>query len=367
MVGATGIEPVTPAMSRQCSTAELRAHRRSVRSSYTRQRGSPVVYIAARGLARARRVTRPAPRAMSHGMEFSPVPPDHEALDCRLPTRQTVPVVVASPHSGSIYPAAFLAQAAVPLAALRRAEDAFVDELFGAAPSLGMPLLAARFPRSYVDANREPYELDPGHVRGAAAAAAQSPHHARRRGPRHDPARGRQRRGDLSRPRSVRRDRAPAGDLLAALSPDPVALVEQTYSQFGGALLIDAHSMPSSASSLGPRDRDHRVDIVLGDNHGESCAPELVDCAERWLAAPRPAGPAQPALCRRLHDPALRPSGPRPPRSADRNQSGALHGRDPPREAAGGRRRRTADGRACSRKSASRRWRSCCPRPLAAE
>ena len=26
MVGATGIEPVTPAMSRRCSTAELRAH-----------------------------------------------------------------------------------------------------------------------------------------------------------------------------------------------------------------------------------------------------------------------------------------------------------------------------------------------------
>ena len=52
-------------------------------------------------------------------------------------------------------------------------------------------------------------------------------------------------------------------------------LVEQTYSPFGGALLIDAHSMPSSASSLGSRERDHRVDIVLGDNHGEACAPEL--------------------------------------------------------------------------------------------
>ena len=91
---------------------------------------------------------------------------EHEALDCRLPARQSVPVVVASPHSGSTYPAPFLAQAAVPLASLRRAEDAFVDELFSAAPELGMPLLAARFPRSYVDANREPYELDPGMFEG---------------------------------------------------------------------------------------------------------------------------------------------------------------------------------------------------------
>jgi N-formylglutamate amidohydrolase len=91
---------------------------------------------------------------------------EHESLDCRLPDRQLLPLVVASPHSGSLYPTDFLAQAAVPLAALRRAEDAFVDELFSGAPELGAPLLAARFPRSYVDANREPYELDPGMFEG---------------------------------------------------------------------------------------------------------------------------------------------------------------------------------------------------------
>ena len=106
----------------------------------------------------------------------------------------------------------------MPLAALRRAEDAFVDELFAAAPGLGIPLLAARFPRSYVDANREPYELDPGMFEGPLPRGAQSPHDAGRGRPRHDPAGGGQRRGDLSRPRAGQRDRAPAGDLLAALS-----------------------------------------------------------------------------------------------------------------------------------------------------
>src|SRR5215469_18454484 len=99
-------------------------------------------------------------------MSLPLLPIDHQALQCRLPERQTAPVVVASPHSGALYPSEFLAQTAVPLAALRRAEDAFVDELFGAAPRLGMPLIAARFPRSYVDANREPYELDPGMFEG---------------------------------------------------------------------------------------------------------------------------------------------------------------------------------------------------------
>src|SRR5258708_22605970 len=62
-------------------------------------------------------------------------------------------------------------------------------------------------------------------------------------------------------------------------------LVEQTYSLFGGALLLDAHSMPSSASGIGPRERDQRIDVVLGDNHGEACAASLIDCAERWLVA----------------------------------------------------------------------------------
>jgi N-formylglutamate amidohydrolase len=61
-------------------------------------------------------------------------------------------------------------------------------------------------------------------------------------------------------------------------------LMEQTHRLFGSVLLVDAHSMPSSASGMGLRERDHRVDIVLGDNHGESCAPDLVDCAERWLS-----------------------------------------------------------------------------------
>jgi N-formylglutamate amidohydrolase len=218
-------------------------------------------------------------------MSFSPVPPHHESIDCRLPERQSVPLVVASPHSGSVYPTEFLAQAAVPLAALRRAEDAFVDELFAAAPGLGIPLLAARFPRSYVDANREPYELDPGMFEGPLPPALN-----------HRTTRVAAGLGMIPRVaasgEAIYRGRVPSQEIEERLEtcwrPYHVTLsmlVEQTYAHFGGALLIDAHSMPSSASGLGLRERDHRVDIVLGDNHGEACAPEFVDCVERWLSA----------------------------------------------------------------------------------
>src|SRR5205085_9028227 len=88
----------------------------------------------------------------------APVEPPIEIL---APAEQTLPLVLASPHSGSDYPLDLLAASRLDPLALRRSEDSFVDEIFGAGPALGAPLLHARFPRAYVDANREMYELDP--------------------------------------------------------------------------------------------------------------------------------------------------------------------------------------------------------------
>ena len=82
-------------------------------------------------------------------------------FEVRRPATALAPVVVASPHSGSDYPADFVAASRLDPLALRRSEDSFVDGLFAAAPDLGAPLLAASFPRAYLDVNREPYELDP--------------------------------------------------------------------------------------------------------------------------------------------------------------------------------------------------------------
>lgn len=216
-------------------------------------------------------------------MSLPPFPINRDALDCHLPGRQTVPVVVASPHSGARYPAAFLGQVALPIAALKRAEDAFVDELFLSAPALGMPLLAARFPRSYVDANREPYELDPAMFEGPL------PRPLNHRTTRVAAGLGMIPRVAASG-EAIYRGRVPAEEIEHRLEtcwrPYHTALstaVEQTYSLFGAALLIDAHSMPSSASGIGLRDRERRIDIVLGDNHGEACAPYLVDSVERFL------------------------------------------------------------------------------------
>src|SRR5437660_583396 len=89
---------------------------------------------------------------------FAPVEPPLEIV---APAAQTIPVVLASPHSGADYPSEFLAASRLDPHALRRSEDSFVDEIFETACDLGAPLLRARFPRAFLDANREAWELDP--------------------------------------------------------------------------------------------------------------------------------------------------------------------------------------------------------------
>src|SRR6185437_16051808 len=76
------------------------------------------------------------------------------------PNRRSVPFVFASPHSGCLYPRSLLNLSCLSAITLRPSEDAYVDDLFGGVVSLGAPLLAARFPRAYLDANRAPGELD---------------------------------------------------------------------------------------------------------------------------------------------------------------------------------------------------------------
>src|SRR3974390_2208069 len=87
--------------------------------------------------------------------------PETRVFELQEPVARRVPLVLASPHSGSEYPADFLTASRLDPLAVRRSEDSFVDELFAAAPCLGAPLLSARFPRAYLDVNREAYELDP--------------------------------------------------------------------------------------------------------------------------------------------------------------------------------------------------------------
>ena len=82
----------------------------------------------------------------------------NSAFTLAEPRRGHVPLVLDSPHSGTEYPEDF--GCALPVALLRQAEDSYVDELYAAGPDVGATLIAARFPRSYIDPNRSLLDID---------------------------------------------------------------------------------------------------------------------------------------------------------------------------------------------------------------
>ncbi len=192
------------------------------------------------------------------------------------------PIIFNSPHSGSVYPQASLAASRVDVAALRRSEDSFVDELIAGLSAQGFPVVSVHFPRSYVDVNREPYELDPRMFSGRLPSFANT--------------RSMRVAGGLGTiPRvvgdgqEIYRERLDVDDALgrieALYKPYHRALrrlISKAHLAFGTAILVDCHSMPSVGVS---REEPPRPDVVIGDRYGTSCAAVLRDRVEQTFAA----------------------------------------------------------------------------------
>lgn len=184
------------------------------------------------------------------------------------PQRQTTPFVFCSPHSGRVYPSTFLSASRLDAHTLRKSEDCYVDELFAGVAELGAPLIAARFPRAYIDVNREPYELDPELFLEPLPAWANT-QSVRVVGGLGTIAR------IVSDNEEIYRERMPLSRAIERIErlykPFHAALarlLDETRRRFGIAFLIDCHSMPSA--SIGQPSAS-RPDIVLGDRFGASC------------------------------------------------------------------------------------------------
>ena len=196
------------------------------------------------------------------------------------PKRQTTAVVFSSPHSGRDYPQAFLDSSVLDERRLRSSEDAFVDDLFAAAVDNGAPLLAASAPRAYVDLNRSADDLDPAVVRGVAANRTNA----------------RVASGLGVIPRVVAEGRAiRSGKITYAEAVERLeafyhpyhrqlrALISDCHAQFGSALLIDCHSMPSEALSNHVGSSATRPQVILGDRFGATCDKRYVDQIEGFF------------------------------------------------------------------------------------
>lgn len=194
-----------------------------------------------------------------------------------LPVERTTSVVFASPHSGRDYPASFLRRSVLNASEIRSSEDAFVDQLFAPVPLHGAPLLTATAPRAFLDLNRGPDEFDPALVEGARRST-HNPRIASGLGviPR-VVANGRQiYRGKLTLIEAHQRVTQywrPYHDQLQTL-------LDQSVTMFGGAILIDCHSMPHEAlENMGPPGAG-RPDIVLGDRFGATAGGPVMDRIE---------------------------------------------------------------------------------------
>ncbi|ODT05595.1 MAG: N-formylglutamate amidohydrolase [Mesorhizobium sp. SCN 65-20] len=215
---------------------------------------------------------------MTPAEDFSVLPP----FEVRTSAEQRVPFVFNSPHSGRCYPERFLAMAKLDSSAIRRSEDCYVDELFGAAVALGAPMLAAHFPRAYLDVNREPWELDPrmfaepvppfANIRSARVAG-----------------------GLGTVPKLVGEGldiypgRLPLSEAIGRIEhvykpyhETLKRLVTRTHARFGYAVLVDCHSMPASIR-IG--DSGVRPDFIVGDRFGTSASSALSERAIGLLAS----------------------------------------------------------------------------------
>ncbi|MFS4439340.1 N-formylglutamate amidohydrolase [Paracoccaceae bacterium GXU_MW_L88] len=169
-------------------------------------------------------------------------------------------MVLSSPHSGRDYPRDFVDSALLDIHALRSSEDMFVDELFGGAAALGLPMIAARYPRAWCDLNRAPDEFDP-------AVIADLPFG--RRSPRAAAGLGViPRIVSAGRPIRQGKMRFEEAEARMAASYYPyhktlASMVAAARERFGEVLLLDCHSMPSSSVSA-------EAEIVIGDRYGAS-------------------------------------------------------------------------------------------------
>lgn len=186
------------------------------------------------------------------------------------PTGTRLPVVFDSPHSGREYPEDF--QFVCSLLALRRAEDAFVEELYAAGPEFGATLLHALFPRSYIDVNRAIDDIDPEVVENWTGRARPTERSAAGYG--------------LIR-RLCRLDEPLYdGRLSASIVMDRInryyhpyhfqlaRVIDELWTRFGSVWHVDVHSMPS---------RGRVADFVIGDLDGTTADRAFVDLVAAHL------------------------------------------------------------------------------------
>jgi len=203
-------------------------------------------------------------------------------FDLLAPAQWQAAMVFDSPHSGSVMPGDFVSKTRLSARELRQSEDSHVDALFSGCLDAGAPMLRALASRAWLDLNREPFELDPrlfieslpGYMNpGSSRVAAGFGTIPRLVGDGHE----------------IYRARLQLAEALSRIElcykpyhRQLQQLLDHVHAATGTALLVDCHSMPSSAARPLPGS-NRMIDVVLGDRFGSACAPEITGFVEDFL------------------------------------------------------------------------------------
>ena len=196
-----------------------------------------------------------------------------------------MPLVCDSPHSGTKYPADF--GYTIPFARLRSGEDTDVHVLWEALPSVGATLLAAEFPRSYVDPNRDADDIDQ-EMLDAPWPGPLNPGEKTRLGIGlvwRDAGQG-GRTPIYSRKLSVAEVQQRIANYHAPYQAAVRTQIESAYARFGAVYHLNLHSMPANSyEGLGIKTDRKLADFVLGDRDGTTSAPEFTQMVAQALRA----------------------------------------------------------------------------------
>jgi N-formylglutamate deformylase len=203
------------------------------------------------------------------------VPTPFTPFTLSLPEGEPVPLVCDSPHSGVLYPDDF--GHVVPFEQLRGAEDTDVHVLWQALPSVGATLLAANFPRAYIDPNRDIDDIDPAMLAGPWPT------------PLHPGEKTRLGIGLIWRDAGkngkwpIYARQLPVAEVQQRIAtyhaPYHAAMREQiaaAHARFGAVWHLNLHSMPADSYEGLQIQSDHPLaDFVLGDRDGTTAAPDF--------------------------------------------------------------------------------------------
>ena len=194
-----------------------------------------------------------------------------------------IPVLIAVPHGGRVYPRALLRDLRHSETVAQRLEDRYIDKVAqGVARATGAGLLVAHAPRALIDLNRSPEDIDwemfvrADRPEGPAALPSRRARSGLGLVPRRLPGSGELWRRQLEGGELADRlagIHAPYHDTLAKA-------LQALHERWGAALLIDLHSMPPLPARPGMAPPQ----IVVGDRFGAACNGGLVAAAFAQLA-----------------------------------------------------------------------------------